>query len=104
MEDEVVKFPVCFKLYERRGFYILLFYLFSLCECMWHAHVCVWCGYGAKRRLVGVLLYHSRHYYLETGFLTEPGARLVASKPHQSPVSVHYDIVVTGVYVTISRF
>lgn len=49
MEDEVVKFPVCFKLYERRGFSVLLFYSFSLCECMWHEHVCV-CGVGMEPR------------------------------------------------------
>lgn len=34
---------------------------------------------------IGGLLYHSLSYALETGFLTEPGAELVVSKPQILP-------------------
>lgn len=55
--------------------------------------VCVWGGGASEREQacahmearedhqVFTLLYHSQAYSLETGFLSEPGARLAASKP-----------------------
>lgn len=60
MEDEAVKFPVVLNSMKEGGFtfYFFIYFLY-VNACGMHMCVCVWCGYGAKRRLVGVLLYHS---------------------------------------------
>lgn len=49
------------------------------------------------------LIYHSLPFYLGTGFLIEPGARLVPPSL-TNPVSSHSNTGGTGVYVTVSRF
>ena len=44
-----------------------------------HPHPCVWVE--TRRGSLGIFLYHSLSYLLETGALTEPGARLGANTP-----------------------
>lgn len=51
-----------------------------------------------QRRMSGVLLHHSPLYSHEIGSLTEPGARLAASKPSDAPVSGTYGAGITGTY------
>lgn len=58
------------------------------------AHMCVgMCAYvyscRGQRRISSVLLYHSPLYTLKREFLSEPVARLEASKPQQASC-VHF--------------
>lgn len=76
--------------------YCIIYYIVSHCNCVCVVYMCGVYVYGtdllvcvqvctlmcgSQRRLLGVLLSHSPPNFLETMSLTEPGARLVASKP-----------------------
>lgn len=57
---------------------VCMFVCVDMCVCMfvWY----VW--YGAKRRMLGALLYHAQPNYFGADFPTEPGTRLVAIMPY----------------------
>jgi hypothetical protein len=58
----------------------------SVCMCVFmsmYMHECA-LPHSSHRRTLGVLLYYSLPYPLEARSLTEPGARLAASKPQRS--------------------
>lgn len=67
-------------------------YLFSLCVCVLHVHVCVqmWTPitFWGQRKRLGVPLSYSLPYSHETSALTEPGAKLTASKSRDPSVSI----------------
>lgn len=52
--------------------------------CVSCVYLCVGCAHRGHRRTSNVLLHHSRSHPLETGFLTESGAKLAGSQEPSS--------------------
>lgn len=44
-----------------------------MCMCVWVYACIVYAGCGSQRKTLGVLLYHSPPYFLETGSFNDPG-------------------------------
>lgn len=72
-----------------------------VCTCYMYMVLCIHtcshlCRHEVQSRMSDVLVHHCIFYFLETGSLKEPGARLAADKPREPPVSAPYSTGVTG--------